>query len=179
MSDPISLPAAPPQPDQAYYSVLELALFTPYTRDSYLAAFGQQAPAYDPSRVIKTWFDSSADTSAPANVAVYKIIAQDPNGNWGFQQMVMPATEAATVNLPGAIVYPPYVVAPTQATRALRTMASTPRSPLSSPAGHLSVAQHASPRRANRENLPRRCSRATCRKATRRHSLSPAHATCA
>ena len=31
--------------------------------------------------------------------------------------MLIPATEAATVNLPGTIVYPPYVVAPTQATR--------------------------------------------------------------
>jgi hypothetical protein len=34
-----------------------------------------------------------------------------------MQQMVMSAAEACTVNIPGAYVYPPYVIAPTDATR--------------------------------------------------------------
>ena len=117
MSDPISQPIAPPQPNQEYYSIQALAIFKTFSRDSYFAAFGVQAPPYDPSRLIKAWFDSAADVSAPNNVAVYKIVAPDQSGNWGIRQMVMPASEAATVNLPGAIIYPSYVVAPTQATR--------------------------------------------------------------
>ncbi len=117
MSNPISQPIVPPQPDQVYYGVQELALFKTYTRDSYLAAFGVHAPAYDPSRVLKSWFDSTVDTSDSGNVAVYRVIAQDSSGNWGVRQLVMPAAEAATVNLPGAVFYPPYVVSPTKATR--------------------------------------------------------------
>lgn len=117
MSNPVSRPAAPPQPDQEYYGVQELALFKTYTRESYRAAFGVEPPPYDPSRVIKSWFDSTVDASDPGNVAVYKIVGRDQTGNWGLRQMVLPASEAATVNLTGAAAYPPYVVPPTRATR--------------------------------------------------------------
>ena len=117
MSNPVSRPAAPAQPDQEFYGVQELALFKTFTRESYRAAFGIEAPPYDPSRVIKSWFDSTVDTSDPSNVAVYKIVGKDPARNWGLRQAVLPAHEAATVNLTGAISYPAYVVPPTRATR--------------------------------------------------------------
>ena len=117
MSSPVSQPSAPPQPDLAYYGTEALILFRSFTRDTYQAAFGVSAPPYDPSRVIKTWFDSTADTSNPNNVAIYKTLTQVSPGVWGLQQMVLPALEAASVNLTGAITYPPYVAAPTQATR--------------------------------------------------------------
>lgn len=117
MSNPVSQPVIPPQPDQLYYGVSALALFQTFTRDTYLSTFGIQAPPYDPTRVIKSWFDSTVDTSNPSNVALYNVVAQDHNGNWGLQQLVMPAQEAATVNLTGATAYQPYVVAATQATR--------------------------------------------------------------
>ncbi len=116
MSTPTSQPVVPPQPNQLAYGISQLGLFSTYTRASYLAAFGVQAPAWDPTRVRKTWFDSTVDISAPTNVAVYKIISMDQNGNWGIRQMVIPAIEAATVNLPGAMTYPAYTVAPTQVT---------------------------------------------------------------
>jgi hypothetical protein len=116
MSIPISGPLVPAQPHQLAYGVSQLALFPTYTRESYLAAFGVQAPAWDPSRVRKTWFDSTVDTSDPANAAVYKIIALDGTGNWGPRQMLMTATEAAKVNLPGSVTYPAYAVAPAQVT---------------------------------------------------------------
>jgi hypothetical protein len=116
MATPVSKPQSPAQPNLLAYGISELSLFSSYTRESYLAAFGVQAPAWDPSRVRKTWFDSTVDTSDPANVAIYKIVAQDPSGAWVLHQMVIPATEAATVNLPGAVAYPPYTVAPTQVT---------------------------------------------------------------
>jgi hypothetical protein len=117
MSNPISQPVVPPQPNEEYYGVQALGLFQTFNRNTYLSAFGVQALAYDPSRLIKNWFDSTVDTSSPGNIAVYKIVAQDQNGNWGLQQLVMPASEAAAVNLPGAIAYPAYQIAPTQATR--------------------------------------------------------------
>ena len=116
MGTPVSRPVIPAQPNLLAYGISQLALFENYTRESYLAAFGVQAPAWDPSRVRKNWFDSSVDASDAANVAVYKIFATDANGVWGFHQLVMPASEAATVNLPGAVTYPAYSIAPTQVT---------------------------------------------------------------
>jgi hypothetical protein len=112
----MSAPVIPAQPNMLAYGISELGLFASHTRDSYLATFGVQAPAWDPTRVRKTWFDTTVDASDPSNVAVYRIIARDASGNWGLKQMVMPASEAATVNLPGEVTYPPYLVAPTQVT---------------------------------------------------------------
>ncbi len=117
MSNPVSQPVVPPQPNLIAYGVQDLALFKTYTRDSYQAAFGVAAPPWNPARVRKTWFDSTVNASDPSNVAAYKIAAQDPVNGWTLKQMVIPAQEAATVNLPGAIVYPPYTVATTDATR--------------------------------------------------------------
>jgi len=114
---PISQPVVPTQPNTEFYSVQDLVLFKAYSRDSYRAAFGVEAPAYDPGRVLKSWFDSTVDGSDPSNLAVYRILAEDQSGNGLLRQMVLPAQEAATVNLPGAIRYPAYVVAPTLATR--------------------------------------------------------------
>ena len=117
MSNPLSQPAAPAQPSTEFYGVQELALFKSYSRETYRAAFGVQAPAYDPTRRGKSWFDSSVDLSASDNVAVYRIVAQDQSGNGILQQIVIPAQEAASVNLSGPVQYAPYVVAPTPATR--------------------------------------------------------------
>jgi hypothetical protein len=117
MSNPVSQPSPLPQPDLPYYGTEALLLFRSFTRDAYQTAFGVSAPPYDPSRVIKTWFDSTADISNSNNVAVYKTLVQVSPGVWGLQQMVIPALEAASVNLSGAITYPLYVPAPTQATR--------------------------------------------------------------
>ena len=118
MTIPFSQPVIPAQPNKDSYGFSEIALFKTYTRESFRAAFGVEAPAFDPSRVIKTWFDSNADTSDAANVVVYKVAAADAKGNWSLRQMVIPAVEAATVNLPGAISYPEYVIAPSRAARA-------------------------------------------------------------
>lgn len=116
MGTPASQPTIPKQPDLLAYGIQDLGLFSTYSRDSYLVAFGVQAPPWDPMRVRKTWFDTTVDTSAPGNVAIYKIAAPDQNGVWGLRQIVLPAQEAAAVNLPGAIAYPAYVAAPTRTT---------------------------------------------------------------
>ncbi|MFM2124089.1 MAG: hypothetical protein RL328_540 [Acidobacteriota bacterium] len=118
MTIPFSQPVVPAQPNKDSYGFSELALFKTYTRETFRLAFGVEAPAFDPSRVIKTWFDSTVDTTDAANVAVYKVAAADSKGSWGLRQLVLPASEAATVNLPGAVAYPEYVIAPTRAARA-------------------------------------------------------------
>ena len=117
LSKPFSQPVVPSQPGTEFYGVQELALFKTFTRDSYRTAFGVEAPAFDPSRPVKTWFDSTVDTSDPANIAVYKVAGRDQAGNWTTRQMVLPAVEAAAVNLPGSVSYPAYVVPPTNANR--------------------------------------------------------------
>jgi hypothetical protein len=117
MSQPFSEPIAPAQPKQDSYSVSDLALFKSYSREAYRATFGVQAAAFDPSRPVKSWFDSTADTSDPANVALYRVVVADQRGQWSIRQMVLSAGEAATVNIPGRQSYPAYEVAPTSATR--------------------------------------------------------------
>jgi len=127
MNTPNSVAAALPQPESAVYTTDALALFKTYTRDSYLAEFGVQAPAWDPARAPKAWFDSTtsnsgtgasaANVSAPSAPLAYTIVGQDQTGNWSLQTMTLPASEAATVNLPGAVIYPPYQLASTKATR--------------------------------------------------------------
>ena len=117
MNTPVSAPVIPAQPNLLAYGIQELGLFASFTRDSYLAAFGVQAPAWDPTRLRKSWFDSTVDMSDPADVVVYNIVGADQSGNWTIKQMVIQTAEAAAVNLPGSITYPPYTIAPTAATR--------------------------------------------------------------
>lgn len=114
---PISQPAAQAQPDQISYGVDSLALFETYTRDSYRAAFGMEAPPWDPSRPAKAWFDSTANAVSAGHTVTYQAVARDANGNWALQPMTLPAADAAAVNFPQSIVYPPYVILPTSATR--------------------------------------------------------------
>lgn len=116
MKIPSSQPIIPQQPESAYYGIGELALFRSYTRESYRAAFDSEPPPYDPERPVKSWFDSTVDTSRPAHLVSYRVIVRDGN-QWNFQDLTIPASEAATVNLTGAFRYPEYIVAPTSATR--------------------------------------------------------------
>ena len=50
---PVSQPVVPAQPNTEFYSIQDLALFKAYSRESYRAAFGMEAPAYDPARAAK------------------------------------------------------------------------------------------------------------------------------
>jgi hypothetical protein len=108
-----SVPVIPAQPSLANYAVSALALFQTYTRDSYLATFGLQAPAWNPSWPAKYWFDSTVDRTSAASVS-YTVF---DSGSASLQPLSLSAAEAATVNLPGAVSYPAYVIAPTVATR--------------------------------------------------------------
>jgi len=119
VSLPSSIPSPLAQPNQVSYGVEVLALFQSYTRDSYRAAFGVDAAPWDRSRFRKAWFDSTVDVSDPSRLVSYQFVGQDVQGNWALQTMQMPAADAASANLPGAIVYPAYIVAPTGATRGI------------------------------------------------------------
>jgi len=123
MNTPVSLPVAPPQPDQDLFSPVELALFQEYTRETYRSTFAVEAPPWDPKRLYKSWFDSSALIPQP-NTVTYQIFGQDTTGAWGFQNLTLAFADAAAVNLPGAIAYPQYVILPTSATRGSSGMAA-------------------------------------------------------
>jgi hypothetical protein len=116
MSLPYSAPVAPPQPQLDSYGFHELALFKTYTRESLRQQFGVEAPAFDSTRPIKTWFDSAADVVEDDNVAVYKVVVES-EGQTRLRQVVMSAREAATLNLPGSVSYPEYKIAPSKARR--------------------------------------------------------------
>ena len=68
----VSPPVVPAQPHSEFYNIQDLVLFKAYSRDSYRSAFGLEAAAYDPTRLLKSWFDSTVDVSDPGNVAVYR-----------------------------------------------------------------------------------------------------------
>ena len=107
MAKPVSEPSTPMQAQSDSYPVAELALFRAFTRETYRAAFGVEPPAFDPTRPVKAWFDTTADTSNGANLAVYRVVDRDSRGSPVFRQMVIPAAEAETVNLPDAGEIPP------------------------------------------------------------------------
>ncbi len=123
MSAPVSLPVIPPQPNEATFSYVDLALFQEYSRETYRSAFGVDAPPWDPTRLYKTWFDSTVFIPQP-NTVSYQIFGQDSTGNWGFQSLTLALADAAAVNLPGAITYLQYVVQPTSATRGASGMSA-------------------------------------------------------
>ena len=111
---PASLPVTPAQPDLPSYGIPALNLFQTWTRASYLAAFGIQAPPYDNTQPTRTWFDSSAQpgpysviqvsgTSATVGpLAVPKDVGL-PNlpGAYQYVAWVNPATTVAQVQEPG------------------------------------------------------------------------------
>lgn len=112
---PTSIPQYPPQPDQAIYGFSVLQTVPTFTRQSYLNAFGVQPPDFDATKPPKFWFDSTVDLSNSANVAVYQTVQLD-GITASIVQLQMPATQAASVNIPGLVTYPPYVIQPTTAT---------------------------------------------------------------
>lgn len=120
-------PAAPPE--QERYGVAELQLFPRLTRASYLERFGEQAPAWNRSRRIQRWFDTSVLDEAGGDprdrIVSYEVF--DP-ATGRFEQMQMTAAEACVPNLPGTVSYAKYQVAPTRAV--LKNVVDGSESPL-------------------------------------------------
>jgi hypothetical protein len=122
LTSPESQPTIPAQPNLPDYGFGSLALFASYTRASYLAAFGVQAPNWDPTKAPKAWFDSSGTSPdtylAPNLLAASGSSAEQPltvtDATTG-QPRPLTLEEAAAVNIPGLISYPPYVIEPSDA----------------------------------------------------------------
>lgn len=98
---PTSLPAIPAQPELPSYGITALSLFQPWTRETFQAAFGQQAPPYDPSQPTRTWFDTSAQPGPYLAIQV-------TGGSPAIVPLPMPAN-VALPNLAGAYRYPAWV----------------------------------------------------------------------
>jgi hypothetical protein len=111
MTTPISILADPAQPNQRVYPFSALYRATLYTRDSFKAAQGVDAPNWDESLPAKYWFDSAVDVTITGEVYSYLVI--DAFGNITTKKLTNKA--AASVNIPGLIAFPPYSIAPTQA----------------------------------------------------------------
>ena len=88
------------QPDTEFYSLSALELFPTYTRETYLAKFGIQAPPFDPSKLVKKWFDVPASTSGLTSYTVFQ--------NGAFSTVNLDFATAAYVNLPGKYAYAKY-----------------------------------------------------------------------
>ena len=107
-----SIPTPQPQPSDAFYDISELNLFTDFTRVTYRAAAGEDAPTGDNTKRPKAWLDSSLVAKAPTDQVTYKVI--DATG--AVSSITMSVAEASAVNIAGYHSFPPYVVAPTSAT---------------------------------------------------------------
>lgn len=100
-------PIQKPQPTEATYSISEIYIFKNYTRTSFEAEFGVQAPPFDVSKPVKTWFDLTVKTPT--------VTYQTLNLNTlQFISLTLTKEEAASLNLPGEYRYEKYVVEPTE-----------------------------------------------------------------
>lgn len=87
-------PVEKPRLEQAVYGVGELELFVSYARESYRAAFGVEAPVFDPGARPKLWFDTTAPADPEEEVA-YRFVIGDR-----IVVRHMLAGEARAVNIP-------------------------------------------------------------------------------
>jgi hypothetical protein len=100
----------PAQPNLPQYPISDLYLYPNYaTRAAYQTATGQQAPPFNVALPIKGWSDP-----AP-NGQPYNVFDATAAATGYVVQLTVPPTVAASVNLPGSYVYPPYVTVPTDA----------------------------------------------------------------
>lgn len=96
-------PVVPPQPATSPYAVNALELFPTYTRATYLAKTGTQAPPFDITRPAKAWYDSTATGST-----TYNVFNQSPSAP-ELLSITLTQQVANSVNLPGLPTYAPYV----------------------------------------------------------------------
>lgn len=110
-------PVVPVPPFEAAYPVEKLNLFPRLTRATYLDLYGVEPPAWDTTRKIKRWFDTSVLEGFSGDID-NEVVAYDvfePSSATGTRRLVLTLREASTPNLPGAVSYPKYVIAPTPA----------------------------------------------------------------
>jgi hypothetical protein len=87
------------------YSISNLFLFPVFgTREEYQRATGQEAPAWNPYRRPKYWFDPAARDSRTRRIVYTQALAEPPiagpDGKPMLDALVLDRDEAATVNIP-------------------------------------------------------------------------------
>lgn len=91
------------------YGITHLHLFPVYqTREAYKQATGMEAPPYDQSKPIKSWFDPKAAANPSRKIVYDQVIAYADNGaplasaegKPMFEPLLIDRAVAATVNIP-------------------------------------------------------------------------------
>lgn len=91
------------------YGITHLYLFPVYqTREAYQQATGMEAPPYDPTKPIKSWFDPKAAENPSRKIVYDRVIALADNGaplasldgKPVLEPLLMDRPIAATVNIP-------------------------------------------------------------------------------
>ena len=133
---PFPGPRIPTQPNLQQYTLQQLGLFQVWTRASLRQQFpavlfapglpAGEWPDYDLSRPPKLWADGSADPTA-VNVAYPAALAP---GATTFSPLALSGFDAATLNLPGRILYPVWMPAPTSAVSVAANGAITTLNPM-------------------------------------------------
>jgi hypothetical protein len=110
-----SKPITPAQPSDKSYPISALNLFRDFSRPTYLATFGEEAPNWDKARQIKRWFDSTAlPVGSNPNEVMPPYLGWD-SVRREFVHFSLTRLEASQVNLPGFRVLPKFEEAPTDA----------------------------------------------------------------
>jgi hypothetical protein len=91
------------------YGITHLYLFPVYqTREAYKQATGVEAPPYDPTKPLKSWFDPKAAESTSRKLVYERVIAYADNGmplasldgKPVLEPLLIDRLVAATVNIP-------------------------------------------------------------------------------
>ena len=99
--NPTSVPVIPAQPNLAQYPATVLNTLQQYPNpQAYEQAFGVPPPAWDNSRDVQYWFDSSASTGIGAAYE-YQALGTGASGDPAVVSMIIPALWARTPNIPG------------------------------------------------------------------------------
>ncbi len=90
------------------YGISNLYLYPLFqTREAYFQATGKEAPAYDPTKPVKCWFDPRAADSPQRRIVYERTVAYadngmpmvGPDGKPFLEPMVLDKAVAATVNI--------------------------------------------------------------------------------
>jgi hypothetical protein len=104
-------PATPTLPNQPTYGATDiLAPDVSWwnNRSDYLAATGQQAPAFTAGQPVKRWVVSGLDLSDPNAQYQFNYLGLDSNGNPTMLNMSILAPVAAALNMQGMVSYQSY-----------------------------------------------------------------------
>jgi len=122
-----SKPIVPIQPSAGVYGPESLQLFKRFNRDTYLGAFGVQAPPFNVSKPVKRWFDTEVlsvcvenDNDPNVELVQYSVFDRDK-----IKKINMTVNSASEINLPGLVVYPKFVPVPTLAKQFINFGSST------------------------------------------------------